>query len=228
MLTADQPWQIIALLGSLVLLRLAVGWAVREPNGRARVVEFVDAALIATLLVFCLIRPLVAQAYCIPSASMVPTLREGDRVLVLKAAYWFGLPQHGDIVVFRHPDEAVAGKVDLIKRVIGTGGDLLQLDDRGLRRNNRLIPEPYTAEHMSEVWPVGAYPLRVPQGHVLLLGDNRDESQDSRRWTKELTSEVVVDAPFVPCEDIRGRACAVFWPPTRCHVLRRPAPAAEP
>jgi len=219
MLAVDRPWQVIALLGSLVLLRLVLGSVVRLPSSRARVVEFVDAALIATLLVFCLIRPLIAQAYCIPSASMEPTLRAGDRVLVLKAAYWLRTPRPGDVVVFRHPDEAVSGEADLIKRVLATGGDLLKLDDDGTRRNGRLLEEPYTADHLAEAWPVGRYPLRVPGGHVLVFGDNRDESHDSRRWTRELAARIIVDEPFLPVGAIRGRACLVFWPPARWRLL---------
>ncbi len=203
----------------MVLLRLVVGQCVPLSAARSRIVEFIEAALIASLLVFCLVRPHIAQAYCIPTASMEPTLLPGDRVLVLKSLYWFREPRAGQIIVFRTPEDTEAGQPDLIKRVMAAGGDELKVDLDGVYRNGRKLSEPYAEGANGAVWPTTPGPLRVPHGYLVVFGDNREESSDSRKWVKELPAGFAVDAPFVPVSSVRGRACIVFWPPPRWRAL---------
>lgn len=140
---------VLVIAGSLMLLRT---WLVRRPRpsaGSATLREFVDAGLVALVLVFLVVRPLVAQAYFIPTDSMHPTLREGDRILVNKAVYLFSRPQRGDIVVFRPPDW-VEKDIDYIKRVVGVPGDTLEVVPPTVRVDGLVVMR-LTREPASEI-----------------------------------------------------------------------------
>ena len=165
--------------------------------------EYVEAILIAVLLAL-LIRTFVVQAFKIPSGSMIPTLLVGDHILVNKFVYRFRDPARGDVVVFKYP---VDEHRDFIKRVIGTGGEDVYIKDRQVFINCR-PPEP-TCEPIKESW---AYyedrmglggetfgPVHVPAGSYFVMGDNRNNSQDSRYWG------------FVKQEKIKGQAFVIYW-----------------
>jgi len=133
--------------------------------------------------------------------SMVPTFRGGEWVLVNRMAYRFGrLPQRGDIVVF-HPNNG--GHEDYIKRVIGLPGDEILIQNGTIYINNRPLRESYVVERprYSGYW-------RVPEGHVFVLGDNRNHSTDSHSLGP------------VPIDQIIGRAVLIYWPPNRIRLLR--------
>jgi signal peptidase I len=210
------------------------------------IIELIDSALIALLLVFCILRPFVIQAFFIPSASMENTLLINDRILVNKALYFAREPKHGDIIVFRAPPQADPGKKDFIKRVIGVPGDHISVHDGKLWRNGQPVDEPYIREAPLYAWPVlgrdqfapgvlaeGAqgrtwqvddHGMRVtvgevivPQGAILVMGDNRNDSNDSHAWTDPLTG---VSEPFVPRENALGRAEVIFWPLWRLRLTR--------
>jgi signal peptidase I len=141
------------------------------------------------------------KPYRIPSESMVPTLQVGDQVIVNRFSHHLGArPEVGDIVVFHPP---IATNETFIKRVVGVSGDRLAIRDGRVVRNGDLQEEPYAR-------PCGVgpkcdmpRPVKVPDGHVYVLGDNRGASQDSRFWGS------------VPVSDVIGEAVAIYWPPGR-------------
>jgi signal peptidase I len=177
--------------------------------------------IVVALVVAVLIKTFLVQAFFIPSASMRDTLLEGDRVMVNKLAYRFGEPGHGDVVVFDSPlgqpsdGENFLGAVirnigeslglstpdtALIKRVIALSGDTIEIQDNTVFVNGAPIDEPYLnrAVQMPDFGP-----LEVPADHVFVMGDNRNQSEDSRRFGP------------VPESSIIGRAFVRVWPPSR-------------
>jgi len=152
------------------------------------------------------IRQFVAEARYIPSESMVPTLAVNDRLMVEKITYLIHPPEREDIVVFWPPDnvsEVCQGQPNpnkqkdaFIKRVIGLPGEKVEVREGKVLINDQLLPEPYTSELSRDPWG----PKIVPPNSYLMMGDNRNNSCDSRRWG------------FVPRNDIIGRAAFRFWP----------------
>jgi signal peptidase I len=162
------------------------------------VLEFLIILLVSFVLVFGFVRPFVVEAFWIPSASMVPTLKYGDRVLVNKFIYRFTEPERGDVIVFK----SVEGDgQDLIKRVVGVPGDEIAVRGGKLFVNGEPQKEPY----VNKKYPDRSFyaPTTVPKDHVFAMGDNRANSQDSR-----------IFGP-VPEENIEGEAFLRFWPPHR-------------
>ena len=176
--------------------------------------EYAEAIIIAVLLAL-VIRQFAVQAFTIPSGSMMDTLLIGDYILVNK--FLFGpeipftdrhlpglrSPEHGDIIVFKYPNDESR---DFIKRIIAVGGDTVQVRDNRVWLNGKQIDEPYVmpgsfrsgpSTHCGYVY--GCEPLVVPAGSYFVMGDNRDNSQDSRYWG------------FVKREKIRGKAFLIYW-----------------
>jgi signal peptidase I len=171
---------------------------------RAGFTELVLTVVVAFVLVFGLVRPYVAEAYRIPTESMVPTLEVGDRVLANKFIYRFTEPEKGDIVVFDSVDEE--DDQTLIKRVVGVAGDKIEVQGGVLFVNGEEQEEPYL--NNEEVPFGGSYgPTEVPEGHVFVMGDNRGNSADSR-----------VFGPL-PLENLKGEAFMVFWPVSKIEIL---------
>lgn len=174
--------------------------------------EFLLTVLVAFALVFGFVRPVVAQSFFIPSASMEPTLHgctgcENDRILVNKFIYDFTTPKRGDIVVFK----SVEGhNDDLIKRVVGLPGDKIEIRDRGtLYINGKPQKEPYVVnDPCVQDYPKTCSfgPVTVPKDHYFMMGDNRANSLDSRFFGA------------VPEENLIGEEFFRFWPPNRIGV----------
>jgi signal peptidase I len=169
-----------------------------EERGRGRplrwlveVVVIVAAAFVLALLV----QQFLIKPFAIPSPSMEPTLVEGDRVLVNRLVYHFRSPESGDIIVFDPPNTDSSDP--FIKRVVAVGGDTVAVHDGQLYVNGAAKDEDFIKEH-----PImGTYPeTTVPEGHVWAMGDNRNNSGDSR-----------VFGP-VSEEEILGEAFAIYWP----------------
>lgn len=139
--------------------------------------ETAEAVIIALIAAF-LIRGFVVQAFKIPSGSMIPTLEIGDHILVSKFIYWFKEPQRGDVVVFKYPRDE---RRDFIKRVVGLPGEWLEVRGTTVYINGKPLEEPY-AYYNSSNHAQGFGPAYVGPGHVFVMGDNRDNSQDSRYW----------------------------------------------
>ena len=178
--------------------------------------EYAEAIIIAVLLAL-VIRQFAVQAFTIPSGSMMDTLLIGDYILVNKFLYGAEVPflgthlpgirapERGDIIVFKYPNDETR---DFIKRIIAVGGDSIQVRDNRVWLNGTLLDEPYvkpgsfrdtiaTSTHCGYLY--GCEPLRVPAGSYFVMGDNRDNSQDSRYWG------------FVRREKIRGKAFLIYW-----------------
>jgi signal peptidase I len=162
------------------------------------VVVIVAAAFLLALVV----QQFVIKPYVIPSPSMEPTLMEGDRVLVNRLVYHFRVPKIGDIIVF-HPPGGVSSD-PFIKRVVAVGGDTVSVHDGVLWVNGQAQQEPFLMEHpIVEDSPE----VKIPSGYVWAMGDNRNNSGDSR-----------VFGP-VKLDEIIGEAIAVYWPLNRIKGL---------
>lgn len=175
--------------------------------------EYTEAIVMAVLLAL-IIRAFVVQAFKIPSGSMKSTLLVGDHILVNKFIYGVKIPftsteifrisepKHRDIVVFKYP---VDPSKDFIKRVIGLPGDNVKIQDKQVFVNGQLQVEPYAAHSDPKTLPASASPrdnmatVEVPTDCLFVMGDNRDESYDSRFWK------------FVNMNELRGKAFIIYW-----------------
>ena len=174
------------------------------------------------------IQAFLVKPYRIPSESMVPTLEIGQRVLVNRIGERFTSPDVGDVVVFHppagaeqeptcgsgqtEPDELCAqptddrADVNFIKRVVAGPGDKVRVEDGKVILNGQLQNEPY-AQPCEGADGCDTNEITIPAGHYFMMGDNRDESQDSRFWGP------------VPEKWIIGQAFATYWPPNRIGLL---------
>lgn len=175
--------------------------------------EYFEAICVAIILAL-FIRTFVVQAFKIPSGSMLPTLLIGDHLLVNKFIYGIRIPftgkilipvkspQHGDVVVFRFPKDR---SIDYIKRVVGTPGDTIEIKNKKVFINGQPMQE--THAHYSSSAVLDAQdsprdnfgPILVPEQRIFVMGDNRDNSYDSRFWG------------FVDQQDILGKAFILYW-----------------
>lgn len=173
-----------------------------EPKKKNTALDLLEAVTIAVILAV-VIRFFLFEPFVIPSASMEPTLVPGDRVMVNKLAYRLGEPKPGDIIVFRYPLDP---RTIYIKRLIAVGGQTVELRDGQLFVNGRKVQEAYLPHNPGGGGDFG--PVRVPPGTYFVMGDNRNNSQDSRVWGP------------VPRQNILGKAEVLFWPPQRAKVVR--------
>ncbi|MGB4069301.1 MAG: signal peptidase I [Nitrospira sp.] len=199
-----------------------------QSRQKSLVREYAEAIIVAMLLAFA-IRVFVVQAFKIPSGSMIPTLQIGDHILVSKLSYglqwptdckvlWsfpplncytsetvvtFGKPQRGDIIVFRFPEDE---EKDFIKRIVGLPGDTVQLKNKSVLVNGQPLDDKAFTQRIDPGVIDGTInprdnfgPVTVPDGSYFVMGDNRDQSLDSRFWG------------YVREEKIRGRAFRIYW-----------------
>ncbi|MDR3569211.1 MAG: signal peptidase I [Syntrophobacteraceae bacterium] len=172
--------------------------------------EYTEVLVIAILLAL-FIRVFVVQAFKIPSGSMEPTLLVGDHILVNKFIYGLRVPfankvivpveapKQFDIVVFQYPKDP---SVDYIKRVIGLPLQKIQIVDKKIYINDKLLKEPFGHYGDPRIVPGprdNFGPVVVPANHYFMMGDNRDNSSDSRFWG------------FVPTRDLVGEAFVIYW-----------------
>ncbi|MEV7436222.1 signal peptidase I [Streptomyces griseoviridis] len=208
--------------------------------------------LIGIALVLALIiKTFLVQAFSIPSDSMQNTLQQGDRVLVDKLTPWFGSePERGEVVVFHDPDNWLAGEPtanpnalqkvlswiglmpsaeekDLIKRVIGVGGDTVSCKNSGpLKVNGKALND------ASFVYPGntpcsvddqgGQFTVKIPKGYLWVMGDHRQNSRDSRYNQDD------AHHGMVPVKDVVGRAIVIAWPVNRWSTLPVPDTFDQP
>ncbi|GAA3891129.1 signal peptidase I [Streptomyces lacrimifluminis] len=195
------------------------------------------------LVLALLIKTFLVQAFSIPSDSMQHTLEQGDRVLVDKLTPWFGSePERGEVVVFHDPADWLANEPiaepnpaqrvlgwiglmpsanekDLIKRVVGVGGDTIECKGTGpLKVNGKALDEPYVyaGNTPCTVDEGGQFKVTVPTGKIWVMGDHRQNSLDSRYHQEDKNQG------FVPVDNVVGRAIVVAWPPTRWNTLPIP------
>jgi signal peptidase I len=143
-----------------------------------------------------LLRAFVAEPFAVPSASMMPTLRPGDHVVVDKLAYRFGEPRRRDLIVFHQPQ---GGDELLLKRIVAVGGQLVGIEDGVLYVDRHPVREPFVDRRLVDSVYFG--PVRVPRNAVFVMGDRREDSIDSRTFGA------------VPRALIVGRVDLRIWPP---------------
>jgi signal peptidase I len=157
--------------------------------------------LILAILLFLAINAVSARIR-VDGSSMVPTLTDGQFVMVNRLAYKLGDPSHGDVVVFHYPRDP---EQEYIKRIIGLPGDTVEMNSGHVFVNGQRIAEPYIAADARNtgVW-------EIPGGHVFVLGDNRNNSQDSRNFGPVSVDELI------------GKAIFIYWPPTDWGLITHP------
>ncbi len=180
---------------------------------KSKMQEYIEAIIVA-ILIAVFIRTFIMQAYKIPSRSMVPKLVVGDHLLVNKFIYGVKIPyfrktiipitdpQRGDIVVFIYPNDR---SKDFIKRVIGVAGDKIEIKNKKIFLNGKEYTDSYGIYSDSVTYPGVMQPrdnfgpVTVPAASLFVMGDNRDESADSRYWG------------FVDLKDVEGKALIIYW-----------------
>ena len=182
-------------------------------KSKSKFVEYAEAIIIAILIAF-FIRTFIVQAFKIPSGSMKPTLLIGDHILVNKFIYGVKIPfirkdlisisepKRGDVIVFIYPEDR---SKDFIKRVIGVGGDTIEIRNKKIFLNGLPFQDTHGVYVDDFIIPGTIQPrdnfgpMTVPKGAVFTMGDNRDQSYDSRFWG-------VVDL-----KDVLGKAFIMYW-----------------
>ena len=180
---------------------------------KSKVHEYAEAISIA-ILIAVVVRTFIVQAFKIPSRSMLPTLLVGDHILVNKFIYGAKVPvlrktiisitnpQRGDIVVFIYPNDR---DKDYIKRVIGVSGDKIEIKNKIIFINGKQYSDAYGIYSDKVTYPASMQPrdnfgpVTVPAESLFVMGDNRDESADSRFWG------------FVDLKDVEGKAFIIYW-----------------
>ena len=155
-----------------------------------------------TLALFCFLVTFVVQGYKVYGSCMEPNLRTGERLLGSKFIYRLERPTRGDVIVFGYPRNPQ--KV-FVKRIIGLPGETVEIRGGKVYVNGRVLDErPYVKNIPHGDFP----PQKIPKGCVFVLGDNRDESNDSRFWGD------------LPLSNIRAKACLRYWPLSRLAIFR--------
>lgn len=169
--------------------------------------SYVNPLLFAVFIVFGFLRPFVVEAYRVDSGSMETTLMTGDRILVSKFTYGvrlpltdirildFHTPERGDIVLFVPPHDSRT----FVKRVIGMPGDIVETRGRQLYVNGDRVEEEEHARYQFGGLRRNFGPYTVPEETLFVMGDNRDNSSDSRSWGP------------VPMKELKGQAFLVYW-----------------
>lgn len=242
------PYELLAVVAVIGAARaiLSLRPVVAGSSGKSTAIarEFLDPFIIAGIAAWVLIT-FVARTYYIPSGSMLPTLQIHDVLLVDKFEYRFHRPNEGDIVVFPPP---VATPDDFIKRVIGRPGDTLKITGGTVYVDGKALSEAYVAEkpaYSLEIRNYGIYvsygagwqriepadanvppasqwiaPNRIPPHCYIMLGDNRNDSEDSHIWGFAQDSGRFASGPRAGTPGgFTGRAFLIFWPPSQAKIL---------
>ena len=184
------------------------------------------------LVIALLLNTFIIVNATVPSGSMENTIQPGDRLFGLRLTYLFKDPARGDIVVFRYPVDASLGKkTNYIKRIIGLPGETVEIRNAKIYINGS--EEPLDEPYLKEEWTVlnDGITFEVPEGCYLMLGDNRNNSSDSRYWAmcawqdyeeagKEITPEDALALSFVKRKQILGKAYVRYWPLNTISMLK--------
>jgi signal peptidase I len=183
-----------------------------------RIFREILEVVIPAIILFLVIRAFLFEARYVPSPSMHPTIMVWDRFLVEKVTYRFRQPERGEIVVFRPPAHVLEmikemsvpntplKTQDFIKRIIGLPGETVRIREGTVYIDGRPLVEDYISPDRQPLYEYG--PVQIPEGHYLMLGDNRNHSWDGHNWG------------FVPRKNIIGRAIWRFWPLNRIGTIR--------
>ena len=156
--------------------------------------DWVISIVVAVALAM-FIRTFVVELYLVDGPSMMPTLEHQQRLVVNKFIYRMRAPERGEILIFQYPRDKSR---DFIKRVIAIPGDTIEIKDHNVYVNGELQNEDYILAKSRMDYPK----TTIPDGHVFVMGDNRNNSEDSR----------FPDVGFVPYDLLKGKAMLVFWP----------------
>ena len=175
-----------------------------QPQGISAWLELL-LTVVATLALAVLIRVFIAETYEVPSGSMLETIQMGDRLVGEKVTLHFQSPVPGDIVTFENPENPAQ---TLIKRVIATGGQVVDLQYGVVVVDGTPLDEPYTLgkpaypydRHANNLTANVTFPYTVPEGYVWVMGDNRTNSNDSRYFGA------------VPVSSVTSKALFIYWP----------------
>ena len=168
--------------------------------------DIIETLVLAVILFFGI--NTVSARVRVDGFSMIPTLKDGEFVLVSKINYRFGDVERGDIIVFHYPMDP---DQELIKRVIGLPGDSVSVQNGTVSVNGQILSEPYIAAA-----PAYSGTWTVPDEQLFVLGDNRNDSSDSHSWG------------FLPFEKVVGKAVVIYWPPPLWEVIRHAKIPATP
>ncbi|MFA5644855.1 MAG: signal peptidase I [Candidatus Ratteibacteria bacterium] len=155
-----------------------------------------------------ILRTFFVQAFKIPSTSMLPTLKVGDRLLANKVLYKIRDPKRGEVIIFKYPEDP---KRDFVKRLIALQGEEVKIYSGKIFINNNELtsPENITSHYYYSEGEYGTtHPTLVPDRSIFVLGDNSFISKDSRFWG------------FVPEKYIVGKALFIYWPPWRMGIIQ--------
>jgi len=239
------PLVLFGIVVFLLIARLVVSLRpalVPSDTTRATAREYLDAFIVAGAVAL-LIVTFLGRPYFIPSASMEPTLQIHDVLLVDKLEYRFRKPADGDIVVFPPPLESPD---DFIKRIIGRPGDSISVEGGVVKRNGVALNEPYIADKPNYTLEIKNYqvvvdgtpldptlanippkarwtaPDRIPPHCYLMMGDNRNDSEDSHVWGfAQDSGRFYAGERKGQDASLTGRAVLLIWPFTRIRLLRR-------
>ena len=158
---------------------------------------FLISILAALLLLLAIFSTL--SSFHVEGSSMEPTIHDGQSAIKIKAAYWFGDPQRGDVITGNHPYDGYG----LIKRVIALPGEWVQVTRDHVYINGEPLEEPYSQGRNNPIYSR----TQVPENSYFVMGDNRNHSTDSRSWG------------MMPRENITGKAWLVYWPLGDWHLI---------
>lgn len=187
---------------------------------KSQVREWTESIIIAVILAL-VIRTFVVQAFKIPSGSMIPTFKVGDRIFVNKFIYGARVPltgyrlpalrepKRGDIIVFVSPETP---KKDFVKRLIALGGETVEIRSGKIYVNGQAVEDPVSIRAVY-YYNAGAYgmesqSIKVPEDSYFVLGDNSGSSRDSRYWG------------FVPKKNLIGKVILIYWPLHRMRIVQ--------
>lgn len=176
--------------------------------------DWLVSIIVAVALAFC-IRTFLVEPYMVEGSSMHPSLLHHERLVVNKLGAFIGKPERGEIIVFRYPKDQSR---DFIKRVIAVEGDTIAMVNGDVYVNDSKLVENYIYKNDPKGKNLSDFPkTTVPANTVFVLGDNRNNSEDSR----------FINVGFVPLDLIKGRAMFVFWPMGNFRTLPADTGAAK-
>lgn len=189
-----------------------------QPKTKAIIREYAESIIIALILAL-FVRAFIVQAFKIPSGSMIPTLKIGDRILVNKFIYGakipfsdmhlpaFKQPKRGDVVVFIYPEDR---KKDFIKRLVAFEGETLEIKDGALYVDGKKLDDAILNKryYYNRGDFVEGFKYKIPPGHLFVLGDNSASSRDSRYWG-------ALDKKY-----LLGKAWVIYWPVKRIGLIK--------
>lgn len=170
-----------------------------------KLIKDILEVIVPAIILFLVVRTFIFEVRIVPSGSMSPTIIENDRFIAGKVTLKFRAPRRGEILVFKPPASAQFS-TDYVKRVIGLPGETWEMREGAVYINGERLEEPYLPKNVKIYGNFS--PVKIPEDHYFMMGDNRNSSEDSRYWG------------FMPARNIRGRAVFRLWPLNRFGAIK--------